>query len=289
MRTSFLWLEVTGRCQLECRQCYADSGPSGTHGSMTRADWERVLDEAVVLGVEMVQFIGGEPTLYPDLAPLIEYALAHWFAVEVFSNLVHVTDELWEVFSRPRVSLATSYYSDDPAQHTAVTGRPNYARTKANIAEAVRRGIPLWAGVIDLGEGQRASAAQTELVELGVPSIGYDQVRQVGRGVRDRQASTEQLCGHCGDGVAAISPDGAVWPCVFSRWLPVGNVLDDTLATILPATRPSRCAPSWRTRSPDGKPTATRRKVAAATPGRASRSAVRTRVSRSARRGVHVV
>ena len=87
--------------------------------------------------------------------------------------------------------------------------------------------------MIDLGDGQRAGAARTELVELGVPSVGYDRVRQVGRGVRDRQASTEQLCGHCGDGVAAISPDGAVWPCVFSRWLPVGNVLDDALATIL--------------------------------------------------------
>lgn len=238
--TSFLWLEVTGRCQLECVQCYADSGPSGTHGSMTRADWVRVLDEAADLGVEMVQFIGGEPTLYPDLAPLIEYALARGLAVEVFSNLVHVTDEMWEVFARPRVSLATSYYSDDPAQHAAVTGRPSYPRTKANIAEAVRRGIPLRAGVIDLGGGQRAGAARTELVELGVPEIGYDRVRQVGRGVRDREASAEQLCGHCGDGVAAISPDGAVWPCVFSRWLPVGNVLDDALATILAGTEAER-------------------------------------------------
>ncbi|SFQ82095.1 Radical SAM superfamily enzyme, MoaA/NifB/PqqE/SkfB family [Amycolatopsis rubida] len=233
MRTSFLWLEVTGRCQLECRQCYAESGPSGTHGSMTRADWTRVLDEAAALGVETVQFIGGEPTLYPHLALLVEHALALRFGVEVFSNLVHVTDELWELFSRPGVSLATSYYSDDPAQHAAVTGRPSYARTKANIAEALGRGIPLRAGVIDLGGGQRADDAQRELVELGVPAVGYDRVRQVGRGVRDRQAGVEQLCGHCGDGVAAISPDGAVWPCVFSRWLPVGNVLDDALAAIL--------------------------------------------------------
>jgi hypothetical protein len=30
----------------------------------------------------------------------------------VFSNLVHVTDDLWEVFSQPGISLATSYYSD---------------------------------------------------------------------------------------------------------------------------------------------------------------------------------
>jgi len=232
-QTSFLWLELTGRCQLACRQCYAESGPSGTHGSMTRADWMRVTDQAVDLGVGMVQFIGGEPTLHPDLAELVGHALGRGLEVEVFSNLVHVTDRLWEVFSQPGVSLATSYYSDDLAEHAAVTGRPTYARTKANIVEALRRRIPLRAGVIDLGGGQRAEQAQAELVDIGVPVVGYDRLRQVGRGVRDQQVSAAQLCGRCGDGVAAVSPEGEVWPCVFSRWLPVGNVLERELAEIL--------------------------------------------------------
>lgn len=30
---------------------------------MTAAHWRRVIDEAAGLGVDMVQFIGGEPTL----------------------------------------------------------------------------------------------------------------------------------------------------------------------------------------------------------------------------------
>lgn len=232
-RMSLLWVELTGVCQLECRHCYASSSPEGTHGSMTRADWLRVVDQAAAMRVEMVQFIGGEPTLHPDLTVLAEHALAAGLQVEVFTNLVHVTDLLWELFSRPGVSLATSYYSDDPDQHAAITGRPSHARTRANIAEALRRGIPLRAGVIDMGGGQRAEQARAELLELGVPAVGYDRLRQVGRGVRDQQASTAQLCGNCGDGVAAVSPDGAVWPCVFSRWLPIGNVLDDELAAIL--------------------------------------------------------
>ena len=146
---------------------------------------------------------------------------------------MHVTGEMWEAFSRFGVSLATSYYSDDPAQHAAITGRPSHDRTRSNIAEALRRGIPLRVGVIDLGDGQHAEAARTDLIDLGVPAIGYDRLRQVGRGVRDGQADAAQLCGRCGDGVAAISPDGSVWPCVFSRWLPVGNVLEAELAAIL--------------------------------------------------------
>lgn len=233
METSFLWLEVTGRCQLQCTHCYADSGPSGTHGAMAVRDWVCVLDQAGDSGVEMVQFIGGEPTLYPGLKILVVYALGRGLSVEVFSNLVHVTDDLWEVFSRPGVSLATSYYSDQSKQHAGITGRSSYVRTKTNIVEALRREIPLRAGVIDLGNDQRASHARKELAALGVPSIGYDRLRQVGRGARDQQASTEQLCGHCGDGTAAISPDGVVWPCVFSRWLPIGNVREAKLAEIL--------------------------------------------------------
>ncbi|MBP2321212.1 MoaA/NifB/PqqE/SkfB family radical SAM enzyme [Kibdelosporangium banguiense] len=67
---SFVWLEITGKCQLKCEHCYADSGPSGTDGVMTLADWSRVIDQAAGLGTRMVQFIGGEPTLYPGVARL---------------------------------------------------------------------------------------------------------------------------------------------------------------------------------------------------------------------------
>jgi hypothetical protein len=63
--------------------------------------------------------------------------------VTVFSNLVHIRPDLWKLFSIPGVSLATSYYSDDPGQHEAITGRRgSYAKTRGNIAEAIKRGIP---------------------------------------------------------------------------------------------------------------------------------------------------
>jgi MoaA/NifB/PqqE/SkfB family radical SAM enzyme len=83
---SFIWLELTGKCQLHCRHCYAESGPRGTHGSMTRADWTRVIDEAVDLGVSLIQFIGGEPTLHPDLPALVCHGASRGVGVEIFSN-----------------------------------------------------------------------------------------------------------------------------------------------------------------------------------------------------------
>lgn len=238
---SFLWLEITGRCQLSCVHCYAASGPTGSHGVMDRADWQRVIDQAADLGAKMVQFIGGEPTLHPDLPDLIAYARDAALEVEVFSNLVHVTDRLWATFVERGVSLACSYYSDDRAEHARITGRSrSYPRTRANIVEALRRSIPLRVGVIELDDAQRADEAVAELEQLGVTFIGRDRLRQVGRGVRDRAAAADQLCGHCADGVLAVSPDGAVWPCVFSRWLPVGNVLSAPLPQILASATVAR-------------------------------------------------
>ncbi|MFI0895454.1 SPASM domain-containing protein [Streptomyces sp. NPDC020983] len=41
------------------------------------------------------------------------------------------------------------------------------------------------------------------------------------------------LCGDCGNGKAAVGPDGTVSPCVFSTFLDVGNVRTAPLADIL--------------------------------------------------------
>jgi MoaA/NifB/PqqE/SkfB family radical SAM enzyme len=179
---SFLELEITGRCQLACTHCYAESGPGGSHGSMTVPDWERVIMEARDLGVEAVQFIGGEPTLYPGLSRLIRCALQSGLRVDVYSNLVHVTPELWELFQLPGVSLGTSWYSADPITHAKITGSVgSYWRTRANIVEALRRGIQIRAGIVEAIDGQDVDAARARLLELGVTAVGMDRARGVGR------------------------------------------------------------------------------------------------------------
>lgn len=194
----FVWLEITGQCQLRCSHCYADSGPTGTHGTMNGDDWRRVITDAAGLGVRLIQFIGGEPTLHSELPGLVDLALRLEVDVEVFTNLVHVTPRLWDTFARPGVRLATSYYTDLADQHAAVTGRTgSHARTTANIAEAVRRSIPLRVGLVDVMDGQRVAQAEEHLASLGVTEIGTDRLRQVGRGIRTHGPDMSQLCGNC--------------------------------------------------------------------------------------------
>jgi MoaA/NifB/PqqE/SkfB family radical SAM enzyme len=231
---SFLELEITQFCQLRCAHCYSESGPQAGRGTMTPEDWERVIDQAAALGVETVQFIGGEPTLDPDLPRLMRYALAASLNVDVYTNLVHVTPELWELFSLPGVSLGFSWYSADAGKHAEVTGsRASHARTKANIREAARRGIPLRAGIVEVVEGQGIEAAEAELRALGVTNMRADRARGVGRAAHGREPVISELCGRCGRDRAAIAMDGQLTPCVLGRFLVAGNVKDTPLGDIL--------------------------------------------------------
>ncbi|QRX95791.1 radical SAM protein [Streptomyces noursei] len=249
---TFLELEITQRCQLTCSShCYAQAGPTKGHGTMTGDDWRRVITEAVALGVQRVQFIGGEPTMHPDFAALVEHALAAGLDVQVYSNLYRVRAEHWELYAHPRVTLGTSYYSDDPDEHDQITGRKgSHDSTRANIVEAVRRGIRVKVGIIHLRDGQRTEPARAEMAALGVARVHVDRVRGVGNAAKTAAIpSTSELCGRCADGKAAILPDGTVAPCVLGRFLPAGDVKTGGLATVFTGQRWAQVAASIPRRS----------------------------------------
>ncbi len=246
-----LWIELTGMCQLSCSHCYAGSGPEGTHGTMTPQDWEAALTQAAGLGTRAVCFIGGEPTLNPALPRLVRHALSTGMHAEVFSNLVHVTPGLWELFETPGVSLATSWYTSDRDEHKQITGRDTFRQTLSNITEARRRNIPLRVGMVTgILPAQHAAQGEEMLRLLGITSIGTDHLRQFGRGTSPDPA---QACGHCGHHRAAILPDGTVTPCPLTRWMNAGNITGTPLADIvgtvtqMAATLPAsaqRCDPT---------------------------------------------
>lgn len=249
----FAWLEVTGRCNESCGHCYADSGPQGTHGTMTVPDWERTIRQLAELGARDVQFIGGEPTLYPYIGRLITYAHERGLAVEMFSNLVAVRDELWGTIRDCGVKLATSYYSDRAADHDRVTRLPgSHRRTRANIEKALRLGVPVRGGVVAVRPEQRVHQAAADLTDLGVGTVGGDRTRAFGRGSNGAAPTVADLCGHCAHEKVAIGPDGGVWPCVLGRFLVAGNVRRTALADIWTGPRMAEIGREIRDAHGDG-------------------------------------
>jgi MoaA/NifB/PqqE/SkfB family radical SAM enzyme len=201
---------------------------------MSTEDWTRVLNEAASLGCKRVQFIGGEPTLHPGFATLVRKAKDCGLAIEVYSNLVTVSDRLWDLFKECNVELATSFYSDDPAVQDRITQRAgSQKRTLHNIAQASSRGQDIRVGLIAMDPDQDVAATIELLETRNVTSVKTDHLREVGRGQQKDVHNFDALCGHCSGPVAAIDPEGRVYPCVFSRWLPVGNVREESLSSVL--------------------------------------------------------
>ena len=231
---SFLWLEITGRCNLSCVHCYAESGPFGQADRLGTERWLSLLAEGADLGVQQVQFIGGEPTIHPNFSTLVAAASDLGLGVEVYSNLTHIRNGLWNLFEERQVKIATSFYSRHENAHDAVTqGRGSQARTLSNIRTAIERGLQLRVGIVDINRNQDVDGTVDSLRDIGVRHIRIDRTRGIGRaGTQDSKASAEELCGHCAKGRLAIDPAGWAYPCVFSRWLPAGNVGESRLEDI---------------------------------------------------------
>lgn len=239
---SFLWLEITAKCNLFCSHCYAESGPRGElYGNMAYPDWARVLDEAAALGCRRVQFIGGEPTMHPRLHDLVDHANRRGFGfIEVFTNATRIGEQLLDCFRRNGVCVATSFYSDDPVVHEHVTqGKGSWRRTVRGIERVLAAELPLRVGVIEternVGHGSRAVAF---LRNLGVRNVRRERERGVGRGKLVRLGAEgeryEELCGQCWKGMLCVTSGGDVFPCVFSRATRLGDVrfgLSDVLRT----------------------------------------------------------
>lgn len=228
-------LEIAGTCDLKCAHCRTDSSPTAPAGAMTRADWEHALDDIAAAGIPAIQFIGGEPTLSPDLVPLIDRALELRLAVEVYTNAVIIRDRLWARLQRRRVSLATSWYTDDPNQHERITGgRGAYSRSLFNIRKAAALGVPIRVGMAEAIEGQRIAEGAAQMQAIGITNIRIDRTRAVGRAATESgPPAVAELCGRCSHPRAAIGPSGDVYGCVLSRDMPIGNVRTTALFDIL--------------------------------------------------------
>jgi MoaA/NifB/PqqE/SkfB family radical SAM enzyme len=226
----FLWLELTRKCNLQCIHCYADSSPTiPLYQNLRSNDWAVLIDEAAELGCRKVQFIGGEPTLYPELPSLIRRAQKRRFDfIEIYTNGTMLRHELKQTLLDCNVALAFSIYASDPLVHDAVTlHHGSHGRTISNLKWALSSGLRVRVGVICTRINNQVAASTLRFLEgLGVSSISFDRERGIGRGKQMQQSfdPASELCGRCWQGRLCITAQGEAFPCVFSRSYPVGSV-----------------------------------------------------------------
>lgn len=248
-----LFVELTAKCNERCVHCYAESSPARTE-ALGWPELSGVLADAKVLGFDLVQLTGGDPLISPHCIRAVEFAAEIGIPkVEIYTNGLALRGRTYERLRALGPSFAFSFYSHDAATHDAITRTPgSHGRTATVIRRAIEDDLEVRVGVISMAENSGDAPKTHEyLLGLGVPegSIGFDRMRDVGRGNwASAELETSSLGIHTGGveargrrdfgGSAAVSYDGNVYPCIFSRHLTLGSIHKGSLATILSSPEP---------------------------------------------------
>ena len=252
-----LFIELTARCNERCTHCYAESSPERTE-ALSEEVVRSAIDDAAELGFARVQLTGGDPLISDLCVPAAEHATKLGIAqVEVYTNGLALIGRSYERLAALGVHFAFSFYSHDAATHDSITRTPgSHRRTLAAITRAAADGLAVRASVIVMDANRDDLVPTIALLrEAGVAenAIGADVQRSVGRGlmtIRPKEAQLEQLlpnanAGHrvqarsveSGEadpsGRAAVSYDGTVYPCIFSRAFPLGRLPEQRLIEVL--------------------------------------------------------
>jgi radical SAM protein with 4Fe4S-binding SPASM domain len=135
-------LALTFRCQNDCVHCYA-GGPHETP-ELSTAQWKSVIDKLSEIGVFILTFTGGEPTLREDLQELLHYAQNKGMVTGLISNGRKLKDKAY-VASLEKSGLdfvQVTLESHKPQVHDKMTGeKGSWKETITGIQNAVQSQI----------------------------------------------------------------------------------------------------------------------------------------------------
>lgn len=263
----FVWLELTSRCNNRCLHCYTTSGPTEHNDCVPHERWLSLIAEARREGATGLQFIGGEPFLYPRWRELVEKAHGEGYElIEIFTNATLIKDTDIAFLQKYDVNIATTIYADNAATHDLVTKRPgSFAKTMTAIKKIQTAGIPLRIASIIMKANEHEVENIIKLcTELGAYTAPPDIVRPTGRGedhkllpasytrppikppfFTDAESfATAQRYHSCLAGRLAITASGDVIPCIFARSQLCGNILNLPLKDVLHGEALQKC---WQT------------------------------------------
>ena len=143
-RRGVLWLGL--RCDVRCKFCYDEHVPAARKGWLPLADATRALDKfRSYYGNEFVDFMGGEPTLHPQILDITAHAASIGLRPTVITHGMHLArTERAAAFAQAGVHdfLVSVHGAGETARAIHGRGRDNAARQARALDNLRALGVP---------------------------------------------------------------------------------------------------------------------------------------------------
>lgn len=139
-RTGNLLIHLLNGCNLQCRHCYLDASPKGSH-VLPLELVRRTIEEADALGIKSVQLSGGEPLLHPHIDAILSAAKGKRYTVSLSTNGTLIDDHMADLLAG--INAYTVASIDGPAAyHDSFRGRLGcFDQAEAGIRRLIDRGL----------------------------------------------------------------------------------------------------------------------------------------------------
>jgi radical SAM protein with 4Fe4S-binding SPASM domain len=188
----------TNRCNLRCQHCYQDADRDGLANELTLPEKLELVDQMAAQYVPMIAFAGGEPTISPDLLPVLRRCQRHGIHTSVATHGGTMTPRLaGEIAAAGARYVEISLDSVHPAKHDAFRGQPGmWHRTVRGMRCVVQQpGLRLGVAMcVHQGNFDEIEDMLQFAVDIGASCVAHFNFIPVGRGLEmaDRDLTPRQ-------------------------------------------------------------------------------------------------
>ena len=135
-------IEFSRVCNFRCSYCYVEE-KTGCGGELTRTEIKDAIRQAKALGARKIIILGGEPSIYPHLAEMLEFLHKEQLETEMFTNGTGIDEKLAALLAQYRVRVALKLNSRDAAIQDRLAGKKGaHAIMTGALATLQQAGYP---------------------------------------------------------------------------------------------------------------------------------------------------
>lgn len=249
---SYLWIEPTNHCNLNCIMCPIGSGKIHVkRGFMNIALFKKIIDEVHPHTSAIILAIGGESLLHKDIFEMISYAQEHQVKVSLNTNATLLDRDHAEKLLKSGISyISFAFDGFNKNMYEKARRGAEFERTLENIIGFLRikkerrlKKPYTVLSMLELEVGEFTQEEKTGFIkkfENLIDKIHFREANSWGNLLKDTQDFTykrfEGECFPCGRlwNTLGITWNGDVIPCTYNmnHDYVVGNIFDTSLSDI---------------------------------------------------------